>query len=366
MTAKVSICLPDLRGGGAERVNLDLAHAFVARGLEVEFALLRATGDFLQEAREIATIHDLGGARMRSVPGALARYLRNARPDCLLAAMWPLTVMAPVARVLSRQKTRVVVSEHGILSAQYKSWGRAHSVALRASTALGYRMSDAVVAVSSGGADDMATLSGLSRERIQVIHNPVPAHRPASPEALAEAEALWACPAGARILSVGRFKAVKNHPLLLEAFAQIPDTQARLMLVGTGENEAELRTLAERLGVASRVIFAGFQADPAAFYESADLFVLSSNNEGFGNVIVEALGAGVPVVSTRCPSGPEEILDHGRFGLLTPVGDVAALRDAMMQGLEAPVDREVLRGRAADFSVERAAQAYLTAMDLNA
>src|SRR5690606_28337844 len=114
---------------------------------------------------------------------------------------------------------------------------------------------------------------------------------------------LWGTPSGARILHVGSLKRQKNHPLLLRSFAQITAHEARrLMLVGTGQEEAGLRALTAELGIADRVIFAGFHPDPTPFYRTADLFALSSDYEGFGNVIVEAMACGTPVVSTDCPS----------------------------------------------------------------
>jgi glycosyltransferase involved in cell wall biosynthesis len=131
------------------------------------------------------------------------------------------------------------------------------------------------------------------------------------------------------------------------------------MLVGTGQGEAGLRAIAGDLGIAGRVIFAGFHPDPTPFYWTADLFVLSSDYEGFGNVIVEALACGTPVVSTDCPSGPAEILEHGKYGSLVPVGDPDALAKAMEAALTAQCDAAILKQRASDFAPAIAAKRYL-------
>lgn len=355
----ISILLPDLRGGGAERIRLVLAHEFVRLGHSVEFALMQTRGEFLEEARDHFDIIDLNCPRARNLPITLARYMRRACPDAVLAAMWPLTTIAPIARRLSGQRCKVLVSEHGILSAQYASWGRAHRLALRSSMALGYRMVDARVGVSGGVAQDMAALAGMPPDLFDVIHNPVPPRPAPTNDALRQAEALWDTPSGARIVHVGSLKPVKNHPLLLRAFALIADPDARLMLVGTGQGEADLRALAADLGIAERVIFAGFHSDPTPFYITADLFALSSDYEGFGNVIVEAMACGTPVVSTDCPSGPAEILENGRYGRLVPVNDPAALAAAMQATLSEPPDSATLKRRAADFSPAIAAQRYL-------
>jgi glycosyltransferase involved in cell wall biosynthesis len=364
MNHRISILLPDLRGGGAERVNLDVAHEFLRDGHEVEFVLMQARGEFLAEAQAAFSVVDLNCPRARNLPRFLARYLRQHSPDALLAAMWPLTVMSPLMR-LTGYRGRVVVSEHGILSAQYSSWGRVHRFALRSSMAVSYRLAHARAGVSAGVADDLAALSGLPRSMFEVVHNPVPARPFPNKLSLEIVDRLWAAPRGGRIVSVGTMKPVKNQSLLLQAFARMRSSDASLMFVGTGTEEAGLRALAAELKVDDRVVFAGFHPDPTPFYQTADLFVLSSDFEGFGNVIVEALSFGLPVVSTDCLSGPAEILENGRFGRLVPVGDAPALSHAMDAALDAPVDRDALIQRAADFAPNIAARKYLNLLGLS-
>ena len=146
---------------------------------------------------------------------------------------------------------------------------------------------------------------------------------------------------------------------MLRAFAELKEPQARLMLIGNGPLETELKAFSRSLGIADRVIFPGFEPDPTPFYKTADLFVLSSDYEGFGNVIIEALACGTPVVSTDCPTGPAEILANGKFGRLTPVDEVGAFAEAIRETLLQDRRPEELRARARDFALEQAAQAYL-------
>lgn len=360
----IAILLPDLRGGGAERVNLDLAHAFNRAGHQVEFVLMQARGEFLEEARASFSVVNLATPRARALPRALGWYLRQRRPGALIAAMWPLTVIAPLALRLSGHRCKVLVSEHGILSAQYRDWGRFHRLLLRLSTSLAYRHVNARIGVSAGVAADMASLSGMRNNAFEVVHNPVPPRAVPEEAALYIADRLWSCPRGARILTVGTMKTVKNHPLLLRAFARLNRPDARLMFVGDGNGREALLSLACELDLAERVIFAGFRSDPTPFYKTADMFVLSSNYEGFGNVIVEAMACGVPVVSTDCPSGPAEILENGRFGQLTPVGDAGALSKAIADTLDTSHDRDALKDRAADFTPQIAARKYLDLLKL--
>ncbi len=356
---RIAILLPDLRGGGVERVRLVLAREFIRLGYSVDFVLRKAGGELLDLVPDTARVINLKSPRVRNLVWPLVRYLRRERPDALLASMWPLTTLAPAAARLAGYKGRVVVSEHNALSVQYRNWGQAHRHMLRLSMAAGYRAADARVAVSAGVADDLAALSGHARDRFRVIYNPV---RPPQSPTLSEmerTEALWQGPLGSRILSVGSLKAQKNHGLLINAVARMQHRTAKLLLLGQGAAEASLRRIAAELEIADRVIFAGFRVDPLPFYATADLFALSSDYEGFGNVIVEALGHGLPVVSTDCPSGPAEILENGRFGRLVPVGDAEALARAMDEALASDHDREALRRRAADFAPEIAASKYL-------
>jgi len=360
----ISLLLPDLRGGGAERVMVDLAREFGRLGHTVEFVLMQATGDFLPEVQRDFEIVDLASPRTRKVPTALARYLRNRRPDALIANMWPLTSAAVVGKALSQQRCCLLLVEHNTLTQQYAAWGALHTLLLSASMAGTYRFADRIAAVSEGSATDTARLARVASDRVTVLHNPIPQRPMPSPEARAFVDAMWACPPGQRILTVGSLKDQKNHPLLLHAFAAMARPDARLMLLGQGDNEAALRALASDLGIADRVIFAGFHPDPSPFYATADLFVLSSDYEGLPTVLIEALSFGLPVVSTDCPSGPAEILEGGRFGRLVPVGGAHVLARAMEGALVAPVDREALIRRAADFAPEIAARKYLDLLGL--
>lgn len=364
----IALLLTDLVGGGAERVNMALAEEFTRRGHSVEFVLLRRKGEFLKEVEATYPIVNLNVARIRDLPFALSKYLSEKSPDVLMASLWPLTVIAPIARRLSRSRCTVMAIEHNTLSHQYRGDGKIRTLLRQLSMMMGYRLADMCVGVSRGVVEDMAKSAKMNVNHFTVIHNPIAPYPAPDPQSLQEASALWNIPKGYRILSVGRFKAQKNHALLLDAFARLDRQDARLMFVGAGENEAEIRHLTKEAGLSERVIFAGFRHNPSAFYHSADLFVLSSDYEGFGNVIVEALATGTPVISTDCPSGPREILADGRFGTLTPTGDRIALAGAIDRALDRILDGSfdsgALIARAQDFRPDKAASRYLNTLGI--
>jgi len=339
--ADVSLLLPDLGGGGAERVALTLANAFAARGQRVELLLMRRSGALLPLLRPEVEVVDLAAPKIRAVPPRLARHLRRSRPRALLVFMWPLTVAAVLARTLARTDTRLVLSDHSTLSRQYGS-PRSQRL-LRWTVRAFYPRAEVRAIVSEDAADDLARLTGLPRASITVLHNPL-ALPPLPLPRSTRAEQDWRG-TGRRILTVGSLKPEKQHDCLLRAFARLPGSPS-LMILGGGDLLASLEALAEELGIADRVAFPGFTADPWPHYASADLFVLSSRFEGLPLVLVEALHAGLPVVSTDCRSGPREILADGAFGALVPPGDEAALAAAMEAALQRPHDPEPGRRRA--------------------
>jgi glycosyltransferase involved in cell wall biosynthesis len=358
---KLALLLPDMRGGGAERVALRLIEDFVAAGHEVQLVLMRAQGELLPLVPPEVRIFDLEAQRIRSVVLPLRRYFHEQKPDAIQILMWPLTVVGLIAHRLAGSKARVVLAEHSTLSRQYASFRRLGLAKLRHSIRFFYPLADARITVSKQAADDLADVSGLPRESIDVIYNPV-GGPPASARPGADVVALWG-DAPARILTVGTLKKEKNHALLIRAFAELVRTRpARLMIVGEGEMRAELEQLALTLGVAEHLVMPGFFTDPWPFYLSANLFALTSDFEGFPLVLIEAMRAGLPIVSTDCESGPREILDDGRLGALVPCGAAQALAAAMAAMLDRPTPPDALHQRAEALSGQQTSNRYLDLM----
>lgn len=342
-----------------ERIRIVLAREFAHAGHEVEFVLMQARGELLAEAQAEFSIVDLATPRARNVPFVLARYLRRRRPDALLAAMWPLTGIAGLATRLAGRSARLVASEHNDFR-HMPSLKPAERWALRRFGPRLYAPCHDVVAVSAGVADSLQEVAGLLPERVTVIHNPV---RPLPPDPMTEDDrqnlAGW-LRGEARLIAIGTLKRQKGFDVLLRALADLRQRRdARLLILGEGPLRADLERLAADLGVTESVWLPGFRPNPGTFLQHAHAFVLSSNWEGFGNVIVESLAAGVPVVSTDCPSGPSEILESRTYGRLVPVGEAQAMARAIEATLDTPPNHGALKVRAQSFAPEKAARAYL-------
>lgn len=355
----IAIVLPDLRGGGVERIRLALSNEFLRLGFGVDFVLVRATGDLIDEIPPGARLFDLAVSRLRMAVWPLTRYLREEQPDAVLVAMWPLTVVGIAAHRLARSKSQIVISDHNTLSLALGGRGQLHRAVLRTSMGAFYRLADARVAVSRGIIADLSELSGIAPERFTMIYNPIALRDPSAGSESMDPAELWAG-SGLRLLSIGTLKAQKNHKLLIRAFAEVAKHRnVSLLILADGSLRPELEALVASLGLTGKVRMPGFIADPSSVYAAADLFVMTSDYEGFGNVLVEALVGGVPIVSTNCPSGPSEILENGRYGALVPCGDRDALVDAILAALDSEHDRAALRKRGAAFSAAAAAEAYL-------
>jgi glycosyltransferase involved in cell wall biosynthesis len=363
--SRIALFLPFLGGRGAQRVLLNLANGFAAAGRPVDLVLAEAKGEFLDRVSPSVRLVDLKSPRgvLRSLP-AYRRYLRRERPAVLLTAMDYINVLSVLTRAMSSRRTKLFVSCHNSMIASTRNSPWARDRLLPMAMRLTYRHADGVIAVSGGVADTLAGITRLPRGRIKVIHNPVitPGFEV---DAAAPVDHPWFQPGQPPVvLGVGSLTAQKDFGTLLRAFALVRAQRlARLLILGEGEARATLEKLAVELGVKEDVAMPGWVANPYAYMARAGVFVLSSRWEGFGLVIAEALACGTPVVSTDCPSGPAEILDNGRHGILVPVQDPDALAKAILSTLGQAPDRDALRRRARDFTLEKVVREYLNYFD---
>jgi glycosyltransferase involved in cell wall biosynthesis len=331
----IAFFLPSVRGGGAQRVIVNLTQGIVERGLPVDVVLAVAEGVFLDQLPPEVRVVDLRARRLLRSFLPLTSYLRRERPRVLVSSMSHANLIALWAARLAGRATPVVVTVHNTMSQSARPNDWLEPRLLRTF----YPWAASVVAVSHGAADDLARTSGLPRDRVEVIYNPV-----ITPSMLTLARRTPDHPWFGQgqppvILGAGRLTRQKDFPTLLRAFAEVRRRRpARLVILGEGEDRAGLEALAEELGVTADLALPGFRDNAMAYMAGAALFVLSSAWEGLPTVLIEALAAGTRVVSTDCPSGPREILQNGRLGALVPVGDAAALARAMLDAMGRPAE----------------------------
>lgn len=220
-----------------------------------------------------------------------------------------------------------------------------------------YPKADVIIPLSKGVASELVDYYHVPKAKIRVIYNPIDLEqisdlkcRPVKEYAFQEGVPV--------ILTVGRLAAQKNQALLIRAFARVlKRIQAHLLIIGSGPLENDLKCLADLHGIRDQVFFLGWQSNPYQYMYCSQVFVLSSDYEGFGNVIVEAMACGCPVISSNCNYGPSEILEDGRYGVLFPPGDEDALVEAICRILsDASVRKELSESgefRANEFSLPR-------------
>lgn len=360
----IALFLPSLGGGGAERVMVILANGLAANGFDVDLVVVNAQGPFLTDIESLVRVVDLKASRVIFSLLALMRYLRKARPVVMLSALNHANVIALWACKIANIETRVVVSEHNTLSIEQAMAGIDRRRLMPWLMRITYPSAAGVVAVSSGVADDLARIIDLPREHIKVVYNPVVTERLDELSRHPVEHPWFAVGEPPVILSVGRLTVQKDFSTLIKAFAMLRKERiARLVILGEGELRGELQGLISQLKISDDVALPGFVDNPYSWMRSSSLFVLSSVWEGFGNVLVEAMACGVPVVSTDCPSGPAEILENGRWGRMVPVGSVESMYSAIeatLNDTESP--NAVLRAQ--DFGLTQALHSYLQVMEV--
>jgi glycosyltransferase involved in cell wall biosynthesis len=347
MSKKILFYTHGLVDGGGERLWSCLASAFKARGQDVIFAQDFEADDNRANLDASIPLVTLGRNHIRSIR-QLADVLRREQPDIALSAIGGSNLKLMIAKWLARSNVRTVITYHG-----FREW---RSGLLSFLTYLMLPIlsaaADRTVAVSDGLRERLVKKWGSKPDKTITILNPVffPQHAPVPSEAELQAR-------GDVILAVGRLVHEKDFLTLVRAFARLERPHARLIILGKGPEETKIKEEIERLGIVGRVSLPGYSKEPWRFYTQAKCFALSSCSEPFGNVIVEAMAFGLPVVATAC-SGPQEILKHGEFGRIVAIGSDLQLSHAIASTLDNPGPPEARRKRADDFSFDVRVPAY--------
>jgi glycosyltransferase involved in cell wall biosynthesis len=328
MKHHLAFFLPDLGGGGAEKIMVTLANEFNRRGYEVDFILVRAGGVNLKHVAKNVRIVDLKARNaITSLPKVIG-YLKRDHPDVFLSSLDLTNLISLIAKRIARIDVKLMIRIENTVSSQKRSLLKKKLEKILLS--LIYPWAERIIAVSNYVAEDIKRYAGISASKLCVIYNPV-VTRELLEKAKEKVNHPW-FQAGSLpvILGVGRFTEQKNFPNLVKAFAEVrKERNARLVILGDGELRGKLEVLSRRLGIAEDVDFPGYIENPYSYMRLAKVFVLSSDWEGLPTVLIEALACGCSVISTDCPGGSREILSGGIYGDLVPIDDPKSLAESI-------------------------------------
>ena len=367
----ISLFIPNLDGGGAERVMLHLAEGFAKRGFDVDLVVAQAEGAYLSKIPDTIRLVNLDAKSpvILFKTLALKQYLKQEQPAFLISTL-DIFSSATWAKRLAGVNTQVVMCVQTNLSQQFQD---RHAMLMQkikwAVVQRFYPWADAIVTASEGVARDIEQHAKISMQQMTVIHNPVVTSDFSEKAQEAIAHPWFADDQPPVLLGVGRIVKQKSFATLIQAFARVRQCcPARLMILGDVDPrepgvKPELEGLIKKFGLQDDVLFLGFVENPYAYMARANVFVLSSIYEGFGNVVAEAIAAGTPVVSTDCESGPAEILNKGQYGELVPVGDHEAMANAIVATLNQPMDTQVLKVRSQAFTIDCIVHQYLDVLN---
>lgn len=366
---RAALMVRDFEDGGVERNFTHLALGLARLGVDTCLLAGQTRHPYLGELHGTVRVVPVTGGR-----GPFLRaFLTRERPDVLLtgkladdlAAVQVKSSLGPAWPPETRLVAAVGTPLSGRLAPyrwnRFRTWREIRRV--RAC----YQRLDGITAISEGVAEDLRRVFQIEGVPIAVLNNPI---LPEGYErrALAPCRHPWLTgvrplsPLDQRppvILAVGGLRKVKDFATLLRAFARLGDPAARLLILGEGKERGALTRLGRRLDLQERLDLPGFVPDPYPYLGRARLLALSSVREGLGNVVVEALAVGTPVVATDCSDGLRALFGGAGLGPLVPVGNAAALARAIAQGLQPSWDSAVLRAAVLPFSLLTSAQAHL-------
>ena len=365
MTTKkrITFFLDALHGGGAEKAVVNLLRGLAERDeFVLDLVLATLEGPYIDSIPKEVRIVNLDTGRVVTAILPLMNYLKQYRPWALIGNMGHVNVGATIAKELARVDTSLILVEQNTLSANKSHLARAKVVPFFMRWL--YPRADAVAGVSAGVARDLENQLGLGVETVKVLNNPV-----VNQDLIVKRQAALDHPWFAEnsppvFLAVGRLNPQKDFPNLLNAFARVRQQKmARLIILGEGQERQLLEAIIESLGISEDVSLPGFVKNPYAYMHRASCLVLSSREEGLPTVLIESMACGCPVVATNCPSGPDEILEQGKYGSLVPIEDSEALSKAMLETLENPLEKEILVERANKYSTDKVVGTYLSLLN---
>lgn len=357
--SRIAFFLLDLDGGGAERAIVSLANDVASRGYQVDLVVGDANSDYLLEVSPDVNLIDFATRSPFLVVFKLINYIHKQNPDVIMSALDVANIAMIIAARISKYSGRKVVSQRAVLGSSLNSMSVTRRFMVSRLRMLLFPLADAIISNSKAAALEIGSVLKIPEERIVTINNAVNVEKITKlsqkpidyPSLLDRSVPL--------VLSIGSLTKRKDMETLIRAFAIVRESRdAVLAILGKGPEQPFLQKLILELGLLEYVKLLGFDVNPYKWLAISSVFVSSSTEEGFPNVIAEALALGRTIVATDCPGDTAELLANGKWGRLVPVRDPIKMAKAILEALD-DKDPPNSRIRAEHFSPSRVTSAYL-------
>lgn len=347
--------IPNLKGGGAEKVALNLALKFLEWDLKVMFIVFDKSTDYPDLVVAHLDVREMRAKRVLYALPELIIHLRRLKPKFIVSFLTSMNILLSIASVFKRRETRIVISERSLFSRKEKFTG----IFVRRGIRFLYKRVDGIIAISSGVKQDLLNCLSIGSDSVHVINNPL-LQSAVRGKDITRIEKQQVCLGSSEfsIVAIGRLEPVKNFKFLIKVFELIKnELDCSLVILGEGPERAGLEGMIESKGLTDCVFLPGFVQNPEDYLLNSDVFVSTSLWEGFGNVILEAMAAGLPIVINNCEGGSTEILGNGRWGSIAEFNDEKDFADKVIFSVEQ--GKRDYSERLKDFELDKIARCYL-------
>lgn len=362
---KIILIISSLKQGGAERVITYIASYLKKEKYEISLILYEKKGEFLDELPGHIHIYDFRKRTPRDFIRLILstrKVIKEAKPDIVLSFLFYTNIVTGLAVLFLKRNFKIILSERNyppeFLLRTHFGWVKKLLMMFT------YPKADLVIPNSNLTKIELGKNFNVRSDKLKTIYNPIDLEKVIEKSHEEVVHPFFGDKNSQVIISVGRLVSQKRFDRLLRVFSLVKklNENARLIIVGDGELRAYLSELAVELNIHESVDFIGFQANPYAWVFKADIFVLSSDFEGFPNVLLESMACRTPIISTDCPSGPNEVIVNGVNGLLVPPHD----EEGMAVAVNTLLDNRELRekfakeglNRVEEFAIEKILPQY--------
>ena len=354
---KVVFFIPTLESGGAEKVTSILCNQFISNGYEVELVLIKKVGPYLNHLHSNIKIVNLNKNRSLFCIFKFYKYIKQSKPDIIISALDNANIISAIVKKFFFPKIKLIITCHSTISKEFKYSDNYKAYFLKKLMKYTFCYAEKIIAVSNGVALDLKNILKIDSEKIKIIYNPVYSEDILELGKL-ENNFKWFHKEYKIFISIGRLTDVKNYELLIDSFNIVKDKiNSKLIIIGEGPLRFELQNQIESLNLHDFVFLAGYLDNPYNWLSNSDVFVVSSKWEGLSCALIEAMSFNLNIVSSNCYSGPIEILENGKWGLIANQNNKEDLSNLMLKSILSPkLDHN--KKRAKIFSINAAMFEY--------